>query len=58
MNRDARDSGKRDSMDVSGVRFVSTYQTVWNGPTQEFTEYKEELEDMMMSSNRLVIGGL
>ena len=45
------------ALDVNGVRFVSTYQPVWNGQTQEFTEYREELEDMMMSRDRLVIGG-
>ena len=44
-------------MDESGVRFVATYQPLWEGQTDDFARYREELEDMLITQNLLVIGG-
>ena len=53
-----RQCGDRNTaVDVSGVRFVATYQPLWEGQTDDFARYREELEDMLITLNLLVIGG-
>ena len=53
-----KEYGNRNtSVTVGGVKLVSTYQSLWNGDLEEFRMYREELQWMIHTPTKLVVGG-
>ena len=48
---------KNTAVKIDGCKFIATYQPLWNGDPEEFDEYREELQQMLIYKGKTVVGG-